>query len=153
MTDKVKHLELIQSVVNRLGNSFLIKGWSVTLTSALFALAAARSDRRFVLLSYFPVIMFWVLDSYFLYQERLFRKLYDEIRVATTSDFSNGDNESERKSKNVAANRLFHNVADFPRHHGVRHSHHHVCRSLMTMRVIPPIERSYRAWHLTNLRT
>jgi hypothetical protein len=89
MNDKVKHLELIQGVVNRLaGNSFLIKGWSVTLTSALFALAAARSDRRFVLLSYFPVMMFWILDSYFLYQERLFRKLYDQVRAASTSDFS-----------------------------------------------------------------
>ena len=100
MNDKVKHLELILGVVNRLaGNSFLIKGWSVTLTSALFALAAARSDRRFVLLSYFPVIMFWVLDSYFLYQERLFRKLYDNIRIATTSDFSMDTTEVKGNAK------------------------------------------------------
>jgi hypothetical protein len=105
MDDKVKHLEIIQGVVNRLaGNSFLIKGWSVTLTSALFALAAARSDRRFVLLSYFPVTMFWILDSYFLYQERLFRNLYDKVRVATASDFSM---ETTKKGAKTWAQALF----------------------------------------------
>ena len=37
------------------------------------------SDQRFVLLAYFPVIVFWVLDAYFLHQERLFRKLYEKV--------------------------------------------------------------------------
>jgi hypothetical protein len=27
----------------------------------------------------FPVFMFWVLDGYFLYQERLYRKLYEGV--------------------------------------------------------------------------
>ena len=39
MNNKHKHLELIQGVINRLStNSFLLKGWSVVLVSALFAL-------------------------------------------------------------------------------------------------------------------
>ena len=72
---------MIQNVINRMGqNSFLIKGWCVTLISALFALSAKDSQILFVYLAYFPILTFWGLDGYFLYQERLFRKLYDNVR-------------------------------------------------------------------------
>ena len=78
---KQAHLEMIQGVVNRLShNSFLLKGWSVILVSAMFALAAKDADLLFVYLAYFPAIAFWLLDGYFLKQERLFRKLYDHVR-------------------------------------------------------------------------
>lgn len=79
---KVQHLLLIQAVINRMAqNSFMIKGWSVTLVAALFALAAAQSNPAFVLLAYLPAAMFWMLDGYFLRQERLFRALYDSVRT------------------------------------------------------------------------
>ena len=82
MENKHTHLEIIQGVINRLShNSFLLKGWSVVLVSAMFALAAKDSQLMFVYLAYFPVIAFWSLDGYFLRQERLFRKLYDRVRV------------------------------------------------------------------------
>ena len=72
---------MIQGVVNRLSsNSFLLKGWSVVLVSALFALAAGSTKPQFVYLAYFPAIAFWVLDGYFLWQERIFRALYDSVR-------------------------------------------------------------------------
>jgi len=85
------HLEMIQGIVNRLSqNSFLLKGWSVLLVSSLFALAALNSNPLFVYLTYLPVISFWGLDGYFLWQERLFRKLYDHVRKLETGkiDFS-----------------------------------------------------------------
>ena len=90
METKVAHLEMIQAVITRMaGNSFLIKGWSVTLVAALFALAAAKTNKSFVYLSYFPAFMFWALDAYFLRQERLFRKLYDHVRMSDKPvDFS-----------------------------------------------------------------
>ena len=79
--NKTAHLQMIQGVINRMaGNSFLLKGWSVTLIAALFALAAAATKVWFVYLAYFPAIAFWVLDGYFLHQERLFRGLYDHVR-------------------------------------------------------------------------
>jgi len=78
---KRKHLEFVQGVVNRLStNSFLLKGWSVGLVSALFALASMNSNRAFLILTYLPVIMFWGLDGYCLWQERLYRRLFDIIR-------------------------------------------------------------------------
>ncbi len=81
MENKTKHLELIQGVVNRLStNSFLLKGWSVTLVSALFALSAGDSNPAFVFLAYIPAFVFWGLDGYYLWEEKKFRKLYDHVR-------------------------------------------------------------------------
>jgi len=77
---KIAHLGFIQGIINRMGaNSFLLKGWSITLVAAIFALSAKDADQKFVLLAYFPVIVFWILDAFFLHQEKLFRKLYDEV--------------------------------------------------------------------------
>jgi hypothetical protein len=74
---KLKHLEFIQAVISRMNNcSFLLKGWSVTLVSALFALSAKDADARFVLIAYFPAIVFWILDAFFLDQEKRYRQLY-----------------------------------------------------------------------------
>ncbi len=84
---KHKHLELIQGVINRLStNSFLLKGWSVVLVSALFALSATDSRPAFVFLAYIPAIVFWGLDGFFLWQEQLYRKLYDHVRVLKDDD-------------------------------------------------------------------
>ena len=62
----------------------------IVLVSALLALAASDSNTHFVYLAYLPSMMFWILDGYFLWQERLFRKLYDRVRIASESeiDFS-----------------------------------------------------------------
>ena len=89
MENKVAHLEMIQRVITRMAsNSFLIKRWSVTLVAALFALTAVNMNVLFTCLSFFPIFMFWALDAYFLRQERLFRKLYDHVRLSGRIDFS-----------------------------------------------------------------
>lgn len=91
MERKIKHLEIIQATINRMAsNSFLIKGWCITLVAAILALASQGSNQRIIFVSYLPIIMFWLLDAYFLRQERLFRKLYDKIRNASENsiDFS-----------------------------------------------------------------
>ena len=87
MDKKLKHLELIQGVVNRLStNSFLLKGWSVVLVSALFALSAGDSNPAFVFLAYIPAFVFWGLDGYFIWEEKKFRKLYDHVRRLEEAD-------------------------------------------------------------------
>ena len=81
MEQKIKHLEFIQNVINRLStNSFLLKGWSVVLVSALFALSEYNSSGKFILLAYLPAIVFWGLDGYFLSLEKRYRNLYDNVR-------------------------------------------------------------------------
>ena len=103
MERKLKHLEFIQGVINRLStNSFLLKGWSVVLVSALFALSANNSNVRFIILAYIPAIIFWGLDGYFLLEERIYRKHYERVRMKNeedidfsmdTSDIQSGFNE------------------------------------------------------------
>ncbi|MGZ3102144.1 hypothetical protein [Streptomyces sp. H62] len=78
---RIRHLELIQLTVARMGsNSFVIKGWSLTLTGALLAFAVGNDDASVALVSFVPVVAFWFLDGHFVYQERLFRRLYDRVR-------------------------------------------------------------------------
>jgi len=89
--NKHKHLEFLQATISRMaGNLFLLKGWTITLIAALFALAAKDANRAFAILAYFPLLMFWALDGYFLSQERCFRALYDRVRQMdeTQIDFS-----------------------------------------------------------------
>ena len=91
MNNKRAHLEMIQNIINRLSQgSFLLKGWSVLLISALFALAAGGAQPFFVYIAYFPAVAFWILDGYFLWQERLFRALFDYVRGLSENevDFS-----------------------------------------------------------------
>ena len=81
-SDKIKHLELIQSVVDRQGrNSFSLKGWSVIIVTAILALSVETGGSRLVWLAYIPSITFWGLDAYYLLQEKLFRDLYDAVRL------------------------------------------------------------------------
>lgn len=81
MDRKLKHLEFIQGVINRLStNSFLLKGWSVVLVSALFALSAGSASEGFIFLAYIPSTVFWGLDGYFLAVERIYRKHYERVR-------------------------------------------------------------------------
>jgi hypothetical protein len=78
---KIKHLEMIQSVIERMGNnSFLIKGWSITLVSAIFLVAVQNQDKTSALWTLFPALIFWFLDGYYLWQERLLRSLYEYVR-------------------------------------------------------------------------
>ena len=98
MEAKLKHLEMIQAIISRMaGNSFLLKGWSVTLVAALFALAVKDANVRYVYLAYFPCIVFWILDGYFLWQERLFRNLYNKVRMLTETDIDFSMDTSEFK--------------------------------------------------------
>jgi hypothetical protein len=91
MEKKLKHLEFIQNAINRMAsNLFLLKGWTVTLIAAMFALAAKESRDLYFFLAYFPTLMFWLLDGYFLSQERRFRSLYNHVTKLDDSaiDFS-----------------------------------------------------------------
>lgn len=88
MEEKLKHLDIIQGVVNRLADcSFKLKGWSVTLVVGLLALSLATKDKiAMVALSFIPLIVFWILDGYYLWQERLFRALYVQVSKITKQE-------------------------------------------------------------------
>jgi hypothetical protein len=81
MEDKRKHLEMIQEVIARMsGNLFYLKGWTVTLVAGLFAFAVKGTNDKSIFVTFFPILIFWILDGYFLSQERCYRALYDDVR-------------------------------------------------------------------------
>jgi len=88
MDNIVKHLGMIQDVIRRMAsNSFMLKGWAVTLLVGIFALSNRDSIPFLLLISYVPIILFWGLDSYYLMHERRFRGLYDAIRKQENTSF------------------------------------------------------------------
>lgn len=78
---KLKHLEFIQSVINRMATtSFLLKGWAITIIGALLALTFKETNRRYLYISGVVLLLFWLLDAIYLAQERNFVRLYDKVR-------------------------------------------------------------------------
>lgn len=109
-SDKHKHLEFLQGAINRMaGNLFLLKGWTVTLIAALFALAAKDANAHYAAIAYFPLLVFWTLDGYFLSQERCFRALYDHVRTLDESkiDFSMDTRPYRADSRNTWPGAMF----------------------------------------------
>lgn len=77
-----KHMEFLQAAITRMAqNSFLAKGWSITLTTALLGIAIKDGAYQFALLGLLPVLMFWILDAYYLALERSFRTLFDVAKA------------------------------------------------------------------------
>lgn len=78
--NKVKHLEMIESIIERMPkNSFQLKAWAVTLVTIVGALGAKDRDKRFLLITFIPIIGFWILDSYYIQQERRYKILYQRV--------------------------------------------------------------------------
>ena len=75
----LKQLDHVQAVIERLaGNSFLLKGWAVTLVSALVALSIkdGKSAAYLSAVGIIPAVVFWLLDAYYLATERRLRSAY-----------------------------------------------------------------------------
>ncbi len=83
-TEQLKHLEFIQDVITRMNtNSFQMKGWMVAIVSAILAIYADTGKHGFVLVALLPALIFWLLDAYYLWQERKFRGLYNDVAGVT----------------------------------------------------------------------
>lgn len=78
---RIKHLEMIQTVVARLANeAALIRGWALTVSAAFFGFAAQSLSWRVAAVGMLPVIVFWGLNAYYLRAERQYRALFDRVR-------------------------------------------------------------------------
>ena len=111
MENKRKHLEFIQGVINRMaGNLFFLRGWTITLIAALLALFITGTNSNFIIyLLLVLVLIFWILDGYFLSQERLFRALYDHVRKLDEKeiDFSMDTSEYKKYKDNTLVYAMF----------------------------------------------
>lgn len=83
----------IQNIINRMAqNSFYIKAWTITIIAGILVLTF--SILNIIIFGTLLVIslFFWVLDSYYLKLERIFRRLYNQ----KVQDYNN-----EQKRKNM----------------------------------------------------
>jgi hypothetical protein len=102
---------MIQQNISRMaGNLFFLRGWTITLIGALLALFSSNKSSGFYV--YFLVVLifvFWVLDGYYLSQERLFRSLYNNVRKQKEKDidFSMDVSEYKKLKKNTLIYSMF----------------------------------------------
>ena len=76
-----KEIDLIQNCINRMAqNSFLIKGWALTVIAIVLALSEKLIDSIYLcLVLLIPLVGFWYLDAFFLHTERMYRKMYEWV--------------------------------------------------------------------------
>lgn len=85
MEAKLKHLDFIQAAIARMAsNSFLFKGWAITIAAGLSAFAAFNTRTALLAIALISTTMFWGLDGYYLWLERGFVELHK--RVAAMSE-------------------------------------------------------------------
>lgn len=105
MSDKSKHLEFIQNIINRMaGNLFFLRGWTITLIAALLALFIKGTTSNYIIYFLLALILiFWILDGYFLSQERLYRALYNHVRKLEEKEinFSMDTSKYKKDKKNT----------------------------------------------------
>jgi hypothetical protein len=84
--ERIKHLEFIQATITRqASNSFAVKGWSLTVSAAVYAYAGSHLHWWTALVGLMPSLSFGWLDAFYLRQERMFRELYTDTIKSDTS--------------------------------------------------------------------
>lgn len=85
-----KEIDLIQACISRMAhNSFLIKGWAISIVAVVLALAdKANNPILLGVVLLIPLISFWYLDAFFLYTEKLYRKMYEWVIAERQSENS-----------------------------------------------------------------
>lgn len=76
-----KEIDLIQACITRMSqNSFLIKGWFVSIYAVILALLPEKVNMLLLCMVLIAVnLIFWYLDGFFLRNERIYRKIYDWV--------------------------------------------------------------------------
>lgn len=74
---KLEHLKLIEAVIERMAaNSLRMKEWFVTIASAIVGFSVNSANANLALVAIGPLLVFWILDAFYLLQERKYRELY-----------------------------------------------------------------------------
>ena len=83
----IEELKTIQEIIKRMAsNSFMLKGWTVTLVTATLLLKVATDNKYTILVGFIPLLSFWILDAFYLRQEKLYRELYNWTILNRLSD-------------------------------------------------------------------
>lgn len=74
------HLSMLQNIIQRMAsNSVACKTWCITLVSAILVMVVDKGKENYIYLGLFPIMIFAVLDLYYLGLERAFKDAYDQF--------------------------------------------------------------------------
>lgn len=74
------YLNILQGIITRMAsNSSNCKTWCISLVSAILVVIADKNNPNYAWISLIPTILFFFLDSYYLGQERNFRRIYNDF--------------------------------------------------------------------------
>lgn len=78
--DKLGYLNLIQANISRMaGNSALMKGFSATIVATVLAMSLDEANWQYILITIIPMLIFALVDAYYLGFERKYRNLYNLV--------------------------------------------------------------------------
>ena len=87
------YLNILQGIITRLAsNSANCKTWCISLVSAILVVIADKNKPNYAWIALIPIVLFFLLDSYYLGQERSFRDIYNKF----ISDLHSGDVETDK---------------------------------------------------------
>ena len=120
---KIKHLDYIEDTIARLNQcSFKVKELMGAVTAAILAIyAATYSDemggkKELFLVAIVPTVIFWIIDAYYLYQERLFRELFKDVAgLNGKTEIKDFDMSTDRYAKGLCTYiKVFFSVTEWP---------------------------------------
>ena len=79
--NKIAYLQMIQEPIGRMSTaSAIFKGFSATIVSGIAALNYCDINITVLWLSFAPVVLFAILDIYYIQLEKKYRYLYEQVR-------------------------------------------------------------------------
>ena len=79
---KKEYLQMLQEPICRMSTiSAIFKGFAATIVAGISAISYSSTNIWILGLSFLPVLVFAVLDIYYLKLERKFRLLFDQVRL------------------------------------------------------------------------
>jgi hypothetical protein len=109
-------------------NSVLVKRWAITVAAAFFGFSLSTHSVWLPAAGFVPTLAFWAIDTTYLRSERLFRVLYEQVRIgdelvgpffmaATAKDFvrrvAEGETVAERAVASWRETALAHTLSFF----------------------------------------
>lgn len=86
MKPNEKHLEFLQNNIGRMNQcSFHMKGWAITLASAMIAVFVTNitkenpGNKIYIYAAIASTVLFWILDALYLSKERKFIAIYNDV--------------------------------------------------------------------------
>ena len=78
---KIEYLQMIQNAISRMStSSALFKGFSATIVAGISMISYCQQNTTVIILSFLPVVLFAILDTYYLLLEKRLRYLYNLVR-------------------------------------------------------------------------